>query len=100
MPICPPAPSYGANEWRDDLRKVLKKAGLEGKDTVFLFTDTQIVQENYLEDINNILNSGEVCILTASQLCHIEPSVPTPSTVLQWATALLVRAITGRKDPP
>ncbi|KAG2485619.1 hypothetical protein HYH03_015682 [Edaphochlamys debaryana] len=51
---------YGANEWRDDLRKVLKKAGLDGKDTVFLFTDTQIVQENYLEDINNILNSGEV----------------------------------------
>jgi len=33
---------------------------LEGKDVVFLFTDTQIVQENFLEDINNILNSGEV----------------------------------------
>ncbi|EFJ44216.1 dynein heavy chain 2 [Volvox carteri f. nagariensis] len=51
---------YGANEWRDDLRRVLKKAGLEGRETVFLFTDTQIVQENFLEDINNILNSGEV----------------------------------------
>ena len=51
---------YGSNEWRDDLKKVLKKAGLDGKDTVFLFTDTQIVQEAFLEDINNILNSGEV----------------------------------------
>ncbi|GLI62391.1 hypothetical protein VaNZ11_005010 [Volvox africanus] len=57
---------YGANEWRDDLRKVLKKAGLEGCDTVFLFTDTQIVQENFLEDINNILNSGEVPNLWAN----------------------------------
>ena len=51
---------YGQNEWRDDLRKVLKKAGVEGKDVVFLFTDTQIVWEGMLEDINNILNSGEV----------------------------------------
>ncbi|KAG7241313.1 hypothetical protein INR49_025755 [Caranx melampygus] len=35
-------------------------AGLEGKDMVFLFTDTQIVVEEFLEDINNMLNSGEV----------------------------------------
>jgi dynein heavy chain, axonemal len=39
---------------------VLKKAGLDGKPTVFLFTDTQIVQESFLEDVNNILNAGEV----------------------------------------
>ncbi|GAX80571.1 hypothetical protein CEUSTIGMA_g8008.t1 [Chlamydomonas eustigma] len=54
------AKGYGNHEWRDDLKKVLKKAGMDGKDTVFLFTDTQIVQESFLEDINNILNSGEV----------------------------------------
>ncbi|KAK3247674.1 hypothetical protein CYMTET_42830 [Cymbomonas tetramitiformis] len=54
------AKGYGKNEWRDDLKKVLMMAGMEGKDTTFLFTDTQIVQEGFLEDINNILNSGEV----------------------------------------
>lgn len=27
---------------------------------VFLMIDTQIVEEEFLEDINNILNSGEV----------------------------------------
>ncbi len=38
------AKGYGQTEWRDDLKKVLKKAGMDGKDTVFVFTDTQIVQ--------------------------------------------------------
>ena len=61
------AKGYGKNEWRDDLRKVLLMAGAEGKDVVFLFTDTQIVQENFLEDINNILNSGEVPNLWKSE---------------------------------
>ena len=51
---------YGHNEWREDLKTVLKKAGMDGENVVFLFTDTQIVQESFLEDINNILNSGEV----------------------------------------
>jgi dynein heavy chain len=54
------AKGYGKNEWRDDLKKVLLRAGKEGKPTVFLFTDSQIVMESFLEDINNILNSGEV----------------------------------------
>ena len=36
------------------------QAGVEGKSTVFLFSDTQIVSEAFLEDINNMLNSGEV----------------------------------------
>ena len=84
--------SYGNNEWRDDLKRLLKRTGLEGKRTVFLLADTQIVQESFLEvrscpvasstetllkpcmvqameqagsvprmqDINNILNSGDV----------------------------------------
>ena len=33
---------------------------MENKPTVFLFTDTQVVDEIFLEDINNILSSGEV----------------------------------------
>ena len=36
------------------------KAGLEDKNLVFLFSDTQISNEGFLEDINNILNNGEV----------------------------------------
>jgi len=52
--------TYGKNEWKDDLKKLLLRTGEEGKQVVFLFTDTQIVKESFLEDINNILNTGEV----------------------------------------
>ena len=52
--------NYGVNEWHDDIKKVMMKAGLESKNTVFLFSDTQIVMESCLEDINNMLNTGDV----------------------------------------
>ncbi|XP_015279206.1 PREDICTED: dynein heavy chain 6, axonemal [Gekko japonicus] len=51
---------YNYDTFHEDLRKLYKMAGVEDKDMVFLFTDTQIVVEEFLEDINNILNSGEV----------------------------------------
>ena len=52
--------SYGQAEWLEDIRKLYRSAGLEGKNTVFLLTDTQVKSEDFLEDINSILNSGEV----------------------------------------
>jgi len=51
---------YGLNEFREDIKKLMVKAGVGGQHTVFLFTDTQIVVESMLEDINNLLNSGEI----------------------------------------
>ncbi|KAJ3342024.1 Dynein heavy chain 7, axonemal [Gonapodya sp. JEL0774] len=52
--------NYGKTEWRDDLKKILNKAGVEGRPSVFLFSDTQIKSESFLEDVNNVLNTGEV----------------------------------------
>jgi dynein heavy chain len=54
------AKNYGVAEWREDIKKLLKRAGLEDKPVVFLFSDTQIKSESFLEDLNNILNSGDV----------------------------------------
>jgi dynein heavy chain len=51
---------YRLQEFREDIRKLYYQAGIENKPTVFLFTDTQVVEESFLEDINNILSSGEV----------------------------------------
>ncbi|EER14631.1 dynein heavy chain, putative, partial [Perkinsus marinus ATCC 50983] len=54
------AKGYGMNEFRDDLRKCLLGSGCEDKPQVFLFCDTQIVNEQMVEAINNVLNSGDV----------------------------------------
>lgn len=34
--------NYGLTEWRDDLKKVMTKAGIENVPLVFLFSDTQV----------------------------------------------------------
>ncbi|KAM8930485.1 dynein axonemal heavy chain 1 isoform 1-T1 [Pelodytes ibericus] len=52
--------NYGMPEWREDIKGILLKAGLQNMPITFLFTDTQIKNESFLEDINNILNSGDV----------------------------------------
>jgi dynein heavy chain len=51
---------YGVNEFHDNLKEILMEAGAKGKHVTFLFSDTQIVKESFLEDINNLLTSGEV----------------------------------------
>jgi dynein heavy chain len=51
---------YGMQNWREDVKKALMQAGVDNKSTSFLFVDTQIINEQMLEDINNILNSGDV----------------------------------------
>lgn len=52
--------NYREKEWWENIKELLKKTGLEGEKTQFLFSDTQIVRESFLEDINNLLNSGEI----------------------------------------
>ena len=34
--------NYGVSEWREDLKNMLLKAGLQNKSIVFLFSDTQV----------------------------------------------------------
>ena len=68
--------TYGLNEWRDDIRLMLRKAGEQNKPTVFLFSDTQIKDETYVEDISNLLNTYEVPnLFQASDLMQIYENI-------------------------
>lgn len=52
--------TYSRGDWCDDLRATLRQAGEKGLQTVFLFSDTQIKDERMVEDLSNLLNTGEV----------------------------------------
>jgi dynein heavy chain len=54
------AKGYGKAEWREDIKQVLLSAGLKNSPVVFLFSDVQIVDEIMVEDMNNVLNAGDI----------------------------------------
>lgn len=59
--------NYGLGDWREDIKTMMNRAGVLNKPTVFVIDDTQIVKESFLEDINGILNTGEVANLFNSE---------------------------------
>jgi dynein heavy chain len=58
--------SYGKNEWRENMVEMFTKGGVEERGISFLFSDTHIVDEAFVEDVNNILNNGEIPNLFAA----------------------------------
>ncbi|XP_022353638.1 dynein heavy chain 1, axonemal [Enhydra lutris kenyoni] len=91
--------NYGMTEWREDVKKILLKAGLHSLPITFLFSDTQIKNESFLEDINNVLNSGDIPNLYSAdeqdQIVNtMRPYIQEQG--LQPTKANLMAAYTGR----
>jgi dynein heavy chain len=55
--------AYGVPEWREDLRTLYKSLGIDNKKIAFNFSDREIRDEVFVEDINSILNVGELTSL-------------------------------------
>ncbi|KAK0163654.1 hypothetical protein PV327_007315 [Microctonus hyperodae] len=49
---------YNEKSFREDMKKLYNIIGIENKKIVFLFTDSHIVNEDFLEMINNMLMIG------------------------------------------
>ena len=47
--------TYSLNDFKDDMKKLLLRTGIDGKQTTFLFGDQQIKDEAFLEDISALL---------------------------------------------
>ncbi|XP_018365084.1 PREDICTED: dynein heavy chain 1, axonemal-like [Trachymyrmex cornetzi] len=65
--------AYTTHDWRDDIKNIMLKAGLQDQPIVFLFSDMhvkcrpenvelneKVTNDSMLEDLNNILNNGDV----------------------------------------
>lgn len=52
---------YDSTAFWKDIASILVRVGTsDNQPHIFIFSDTQIIYESFLEDINNILNNGEV----------------------------------------
>ena len=51
---------YDIVSFRDDIKRLFEQTGVAGKSVTFMLVDTQIVVESMLEDVNGILNTGEI----------------------------------------
>ena len=51
---------FGHESFKEFLKELMFSTGIDGNKLCFLFTDTQILQETFIEDTSNILNTGEV----------------------------------------
>jgi dynein heavy chain len=68
--------SYNLVDWREDLKGMMMKAGVDNKQVVFLYDDTQIVYEAMVEDVSGILNTGEVAnLLNSEELSQMTESI-------------------------
>jgi dynein heavy chain len=54
---------YNTTSLMDDFRELYKIAGHQGKGVMFLMTDAEVKDENFLEIINSVLMTGEIANL-------------------------------------
>eukprot|EP01035_Chromulina_nebulosa_P017189 gene17189-22708_t len=52
--------SYNLNSFLEDIKNIYKQCGQKGEKTTFLFTESDIKDEGFLEILNSILTTGEV----------------------------------------
>jgi len=61
------ARGYNDTTFREDLKKLYNILGVQNLPTMFLFTDNHVVEEGFLELINNMLTTGTVPALFADE---------------------------------
>jgi dynein heavy chain len=53
-------PNYTIEDWHNDLKLLMTKTGIEDKEHVFILKYSQILKEDYLYDIDSLINNGEI----------------------------------------
>ena len=93
------ARNYGEEAFRDDLKQLYQRVGVQKEKVIFLFMDGHVKEEGFLEHINNLLASGMVPALFteeekdplyASVAEEVEAAGLAPSKDNKW-TAFITR---------
>ncbi len=76
---------YKREDFREDLKALCMKCGADNQKTLFLLKDKHLKQDSFMEDISNLMLSGEVPMLFSkdeiSQICDdLKKESSTPSS--------------------
>ena len=58
---------FNQKMFRNFIKEMMFETGIHAKKTSFVLTDNQILSEGFLEDVNNLLNTGEIPNLMLSE---------------------------------
>eukprot|EP01105_Mastigella_eilhardi_P001895 TRINITY_DN122_c1_g4_i2.p1 TRINITY_DN122_c1_g4~~TRINITY_DN122_c1_g4_i2.p1 ORF type:complete len:4382 (+),score=1298.66 TRINITY_DN122_c1_g4_i2:875-14020(+) len=58
-------------DFREKIKELYALTGQEEKPTVFVFSDTQVLRQGFLEDVSNMLSSGEIPNLYSTDELHV-----------------------------
>jgi dynein heavy chain len=89
---------YTYSDFQEHVKRCFLTAGVDGKSVVMPVVDNQIIDERFLEDINNILNSGEVPNLFPPDELHKIVEDLTPKIREQKAAQAAAAAAASAKD--
>ena len=51
---------YNVDDLKEDLKRIYMEAGVKGRMTLFIMTDSQVVKDHFLVYLNNMLASGRI----------------------------------------
>ena len=51
---------YSEDDLKEDLKRIYMEAGVKGRMTLFIMTDSQVVRDDFLVYLNNMLASGRI----------------------------------------
>lgn len=51
---------FNVESFKDVMKGYMKEAGIAGTGISFVMTDTSIIDEAFIENLNNLLNTGEI----------------------------------------
>jgi len=51
---------FNTQAFKEKVKEYMMASGIEGKMISFVLTDTQIIDEAFIENLNNLLNTGSI----------------------------------------
>ena len=70
---------YKTQEFKEDLKNLYKLTGIKQRATVFIFSGEQVVEDTFLEIINNMLSTAEINLFKSDEFEELKNELERPA---------------------